>query len=104
MLKIRKEKTLAIIQDTKLNLDTGTIDYAVLSFVGFLGMGDKLCAILWSNIRVDQKNQCCVLNMSKKHLEKSPAFDKEHWPKSGDTDYLTKVYDYHKVRPFWSES
>lgn len=94
---------LGHIKDIMINLHDGSVAYAVLSFGGFLGLGDKLFAIPWSSIRVDQKNKCCVLDISKERLEKAPGFDKDHWPKAGDTTYLTRVYEYYKARPFWAQ-
>jgi sporulation protein YlmC with PRC-barrel domain len=90
------------IKDLMINLHDGSVAYAVMSFGGFLGVGEKLFAIPWSRIQVDQRNKCCVVDMSKEYLEKAPGFDKDNWPKSDSTVYLEKVYDYHDSIPFWS--
>lgn len=95
---------LGSIKDLMINLHDGSVAYAVLSFGGFLGMGDKLFAIPWDSISVDQENKCCVLNVPKERLENAPGFDKDHWPKSGDTAYLTKVYEHYRAKPFWAET
>ncbi len=97
-------ENLGHIKDLMINLQDGSVAYAVLSFGGFLGMGDKLFAIPWESIRVDQHNKCCVIDIPKNRLEKAPGFDKDHWPKAGDTTYLTKVYEYYKARPFWESA
>ena len=102
-VKNHKGEKIGNIKEVMLNLHDGTVAYAVLSFSGFLGLGDKLFAIPWSSITVDQEDECCIVNMSKEQLEKAPGFDKDNWPKVGDTTYLTKVYDYHNVTPFWAE-
>ena len=102
-VKNHKGENIGNIKEIMINLQDGKVAYAVLSFGGFLGLGDKLFAIPWSSIIVDQDNKCCVMSMSKEQLEKAPGFDKDNWPKAGDTEYLTKVYDYHNVTPFWAE-
>jgi sporulation protein YlmC with PRC-barrel domain len=103
-VKNHKGENIGSIKEIMINLQDGSVAYAVLSFGGFLGMGDKLFAIPWSSIIVDQDNKCCVISMSKEQLENAPGFDKDNWPKAGDTRYLTKVYDYHNVTPFWTET
>ena len=44
----RQKEDLGKIEHLMIDLETGRIAYAVLSFGGFLGMGDKLFAIPWS--------------------------------------------------------
>ena len=102
-VKNSKGEHLGHIKDIMINLEDGRIAYAVLSFGGFLGMGDKLFAISWNSIRVDQVDKCCVLNVSKERLENAPGFDKDDWPKTGDPAYLTRVYEYYKAEPFWKQ-
>lgn len=101
-VKNAKGENLGHIKDLMINLNDGKIAYAVLSFGGFLGLGDKLFAIPWDQIRVDQENECCVLNMDKDRLERAPGFDKDNWPKTGDVKYLTQVYEFYKSKPFWA--
>ena len=43
----RAGEDLGQIEDFMIDLENGRIAYAVLSFGGFLGMGDKLFAIPW---------------------------------------------------------
>jgi sporulation protein YlmC with PRC-barrel domain len=49
---------LGKIEDVMLDVDTGRISYAVLSFGGFLGMGDKLFAIPWNALRLNTEEKC----------------------------------------------
>ena len=44
---------LGTIEDIVVDVDVGRIAYAVLSFGGFLGMGDKYFAIPWEAFRFD---------------------------------------------------
>ncbi len=44
---------LGIIKELMIDLDEGNVAYAVLSFGGFLGMGDKLFAIPWEALALD---------------------------------------------------
>jgi hypothetical protein len=58
-----------------IDLENGRIAYAVLSFGGFLGMGDKLFAIPWNTLTVDTVEKRFVLDVDKKKLELAPGFD-----------------------------
>jgi sporulation protein YlmC with PRC-barrel domain len=89
---------LGKINELMIDLPTGRIAYAVLSFGGFLGMGDKLFAIPWKALRVDQENHNVVLNASKETLENAPGFDKDNWPDMSDASWGTRIHEYYGVR------
>lgn len=81
--------------DYMLDLERGCIEYAVLSFGGFLGMGDKLFAIPFNSMTLDTENRCFVLDTTKERLEDAPGFDKDHWPMTDQNDsYRTDVDEY----------
>ena len=84
-----------------IDLDTGRIAYAVLSFGGFLGMGDKLFAIPWGALAVDKVEKRFILDVDKERLKLAPGFDKEHWPNMGDRSWGSQVYTYYGAKPYW---
>src|SRR2546426_6110910 len=49
---------LGKIDEIMIDIPSGRVAYAVLSFGGFLGMGDKLFAIPWDALKVDEDQQC----------------------------------------------
>lgn len=88
---------LGKIEDLTIDLDKGNIGYAVLSFGGFLGMGDKLFAVPWRALQVDTDNECIRLNTSKEQLKKAPGFDKNHWPDFADAKFRKTHYTHYGV-------
>ena len=58
-------ENLGLIEDYMIDLNNGRIAYCVLSFGGFLGMGDKLFAVPWSALTLDKENKRFVLNVNK---------------------------------------
>jgi sporulation protein YlmC with PRC-barrel domain len=94
-------ENLGNIQDYMLDLDSGRIAYCVLSFGGFLGMGDKLFAIPWQAMKLDTANHCFILDVSKERLKSAPGFDKDHWPGTADREFQTRVYSYYNVPSYW---
>ena len=71
---------LGEIKDIMIDITTGKIDYYVLEYGGFLGIGSKYFAIPFGLMKVDAKRKLFVLNQSKQILEKAPGFNTYHWP------------------------
>ncbi len=92
---------LGKIEDFMLDLESGRIRYAVLSFGGFLGVGDKLFAIPPERLRVDTENRQVVLDMDRARLENAPGFDKNRWPDTTESDWQVEVYDFYDATPYW---
>jgi len=94
-------EALGKIEELMIDLDRGRIAYAVLSFGGFLGMGDKLFAIPWQAFGVDTAGKRLVLNADKELLKKAPGFDKSNWPNMADPAWGSKLYGYYGYKPYW---
>lgn len=94
---------LGNIKELMIDLDGGLIAYAVLSFGGFLGMGDKLFAIPWEALTVDTDNHSVILDVDKEVLKDAPGFDKDHWPDNAkyEAGWLLGVYEYYGYSPYW---
>ena len=92
---------LGDVKDVMLDVDLGRIAYAVLSFGGFLGMGDKLFAIPFEAFRVDPSNDRIVLDVPKEKLENAPGFDKDRWPSTADRTWATQIHQHYGYRPYW---
>jgi len=74
------DEDIGKITDFVVNLRSGEVRFVILSFGGFLGMGDKLFAIPFSLIRYNPKTNVVLLNIDKATLEEAPGFDKHNWP------------------------
>ena len=94
---------LGSIKELMMDIDKGRIAYAVLSFGGFLGFGDKLFAIPWRALTIDTANHAFILDVDKGVLEKAPGFDKENWPDNAkyEAGWLLGVYEYYGYSPYW---
>jgi len=92
---------LGKIEDLMIDLERGRVAYAVLSFGGFLGMGDKLFAIPWEALAVDTSDKRFVLNVDKELLKRAPGFDKDRWPDMTDPAWGTELYGYYGYKPYW---
>ena len=97
-----QNEDLGKIEHLMIDVEKGCIAYAVLSFGGFLGMGDKLFAIPWSALSIDRADHQFILNADKALLETAPGFDKDHWPNMADQECGSKVSAHYGVEPYWS--
>jgi sporulation protein YlmC with PRC-barrel domain len=92
---------LGEIQDIMLDVPSGRIAYAVLSFGGIMGIGDKLFAIPWNALTLDADRECFVVEIEKEELKHAPGFDKTHWPSMADPTWATEIHTFYKRRPYW---
>jgi sporulation protein YlmC with PRC-barrel domain len=92
---------LGKIEEFMIDLNTGCVAYAVLSFGGFLGIGDKLFAIPIKALRLDEDQKCFILDVDKEKLKNASGFDKNNWPDMADPTWSTKLHDYYGYDPYW---
>jgi sporulation protein YlmC with PRC-barrel domain len=94
---------LGSITELMIDLDDGLIAYAVLSFGGILGMGNKLFAIPWEALTIDTESHNVILDVDKEVLENAPGFDKDNWPDNAkyEAGWLLGVYEYYGYSPYW---
>jgi len=92
---------LGDIEAIMLDVQSGRVAYAVLSFGGFLGMGGKFFAIPWQALTLDTERKCFVLNIEKDRLDTAPGFDKDHWPSMADETWANSIHTYYGTDPYW---
>jgi sporulation protein YlmC with PRC-barrel domain len=94
-------KDVGKIEDLMIDVVTGRVAYAVLSFGGLFGIGGKLFAMPWSTLTVDETNKRIVCAVAKEQLERAPGFDKDTWPDMGDPTYGVSIHEHYGARPYW---
>ena len=92
---------LGEIEHIMLDVPRGRIAYAVLSFGGFFGMGEKLFAIPWHALKLDVANKCFILDVSVDQLQNAPGFDKGQWPSMADQNWARDIHSYYSSPPYW---
>src|SRR4051794_21275024 len=94
---------LGKIEDLILDSRNSRAAYAIISFGGFLGLGDKHFAIPWQAIDFNAPERVAVLNIDKVRLKNAPGFDDDDWPDMSDTAWGTKIHDHYGYKPYWFE-
>jgi sporulation protein YlmC with PRC-barrel domain len=85
---------LGNIDNLMINVHTGRIEYVVLEYGSFLGLGGKLFAIPFSELRLAPDRHVFILNRDEEYLKNSPGFEKNHWPDTNDHTYYSDVDSY----------
>ena len=99
----QQNEDLGKIEDIVIDADAGRIAYAVLSFGGFLGLGDKYFAIPWEALRFNLSDKHALLNVDKKVLENAPGFSKENWPNMADATWGNQIFTHYGYKPYWEQ-
>jgi len=94
-------ESLGKIEELMLDLEKGRVAYAVLSFGGFLGMGEKLFAIPFEALKLDASREHFTLDIDKEKLKKAPGFDKNNPPEAADRTWGAEVYKFYGFKPYW---
>jgi sporulation protein YlmC with PRC-barrel domain len=94
----RKGEDLGDIKEFMIDMASGKVAYAVLSFGGILGLGDKLFAVPWKALTLDTENKRFTLDVSKEELEEAPGFDKDTWPSMADPAWAARVHQFYGAK------
>jgi sporulation protein YlmC with PRC-barrel domain len=91
----RDGESLGDIKEFMIDMASGKVAYAVLSFGGLLGMGDKLFAVPWAALVLDTMNKRFTLDVPKATLADAPGFDKDCWPSMSDDTWASGVHKFY---------
>ena len=94
-------ESLGSIYDLMLDKKSGHVAYAIMSFGGFLGMGNSYHPLPWSILKYDSDKGGYVVNLDKRQLEGAPSYSAGATPAWGNRDYETNIHDYYGVSPYW---
>lgn len=90
-----RDEDLGDIKEIMIEMATGKVSYAVLSFGSFMGVGEKLFAVPWAALTLDTQNKRFVLDVEKEHLKSAPGFDKNDWPDMADQSWARGIHSYY---------
>jgi len=94
-------ESLGEIHDVMIDKLSGKVAYAVMSFGGFLGIGEKYHPLPWSTLRYDTSKGGYVVNVSREQLKDAPMYELGKEPRWGDRAYEERVHDYYRALPYW---
>ena len=96
------QQRIGSIQRVMIDKISGKVAYAVMSFGGFLGIGEDYYPVPWSTLNYDTNLGGYRVNFTNDQLKGAPKFTSStDWGWNREND--KKVYDYYRARPYWNE-
>lgn len=92
---------LGHVEDLMLHKVSGKVAYAVLSFGGVLGIGERYNPLPWSVLTYDTERGGYVVPLGKAQLEGAPHYDRAELD-NDDNGWGARVNDYFQVTPSWT--
>ena len=97
----RQGEKLGSIERVMIEKVGGKVAYAVMSFGGFLGIGDDHHPLPWSVLKYDTTQGGYVVDIDKAKLEGAPRFNRNENFDFGNREWGQRVHDYWGVTPYW---
>jgi sporulation protein YlmC with PRC-barrel domain len=94
---------LGNIEDVVIDAASGHVAYAVLSFGGFLGLGEKQVIMPWRSLQTIAPGDTFTLNISEEQLKNAPSFDPNEWPDMEDLHWGDTIHEYYGQEPYWGQ-
>jgi PRC-barrel domain len=92
----RQGEKLGTVHNFMVDKRSGKVEYAVMSFGGFLGMGDSYHPLPWNVLNYDTTQGGYVVDLDKRMLEGGPSYKAGQEPRY-DRAYGEEVYGYYRV-------
>ncbi len=82
---------LGTLEEIMIDVDSGEVAYAVLSYGGLMGMGNRLFAIPWEMLEIRPEEKRFQLDVPEDRLREAPGFDKNDWPQTSDDVWAESI-------------
>ncbi|MGE5118426.1 MAG: PRC-barrel domain-containing protein [Betaproteobacteria bacterium] len=92
---------LGNVSELLLDVQRGRIAYAVVTHGGFMGLGERLQAVPWCALSLDDGAPRLVLDADRATFLGAPAFDNEHWPGTPGPDWHQALHRHYRCAPYW---
>jgi hypothetical protein len=95
-----KREHLGKIHNFMVDKVSGQVDYAIMSFGGFLGLGSAYYPIPWQRLQYDTALGGYVVDLDKQVLQGAPNYTQDANPDWLDPAYGRRIDDYYGPTPF----
>jgi sporulation protein YlmC with PRC-barrel domain len=90
----REGERLGTVYNFMVDKITGQVEYAVMSYGGFLGLGQRYFPLPWRMLDYDTREGGYHIDMTDRDLERAPSFTRESEPRFS-REYGRRVHDYY---------
>ena len=94
------EQKIGEIERVMIEKVGGKVAYAVLSFGGFLGIGEDYYPVPWSVLTYDTRLGGYRTNLTAEQLDRAPRYNQStgwNWNRENEQ----RVFTYYRIRPYW---
>tara|TARA_B100000683_G_C12208997_1_gene439927 strand:+ start:216 stop:587 length:372 start_codon:yes stop_codon:yes gene_type:complete len=92
---------LGTVDSLMVNKTTGKVAYAVMSFGGFLGIGEKYHPLPWEVLHYDPRKDGYVVHLSREQLHDAPVIARHEEHRLDDRGYEDAIHRHYGVTPYW---
>ncbi len=89
---------IGTIEHLMIDKRSGHVAYAVMSFGGFLGLGEEHHALPWSALHYNQRLDAYELDIPDDRLKSASALTQESW---ADRRWETRLHANYGFPPYW---
>lgn len=97
----RQGERLGTVHNFMVDKSTGHVAYTVMSFGGFLGMGESYHPLPWRVLNYDTRQGGFVIDLDRSRLEKAPSYMASNVPNWSDRTYGRRIDEFYDVPPYW---
>jgi hypothetical protein len=80
---------------------SGRVTYAVMSFGGFLGLGQSQYPVPWSALKYDTALGGYRTGITEQQLQSAPEFADDSW---NDRAWETRTHEHYNAQPYWAHT
>jgi PRC-barrel domain len=95
----RQGERLGSVYNFMVDKRSGQVEYAVMSFGGFLGIGDSYHPLPWKSLTYDTSQGGYVVDLDKNRLQGAPSYSSSEVPDWSDPSYGRRIDDYYGPFP-----
>jgi hypothetical protein len=95
---------LGEVEDVAIDKLSGQVAYAILSFGGFLGLGEDYFPVPWSLLTFDPELGGFVIPFDKEELKDAPRINREElsgWDDTAAREAIFGYYNQYGAGPYW---
>jgi hypothetical protein len=96
----RKGERLGDVYNFMVDKYSGQVAYAVMSFGGFLGIGESYHPLPWKVLDYDTRLGGYVVDLDEERLRGAPSYSRNEAPDWSSREWGTRVHDYYGVPPY----
>ena len=88
---------LGSVYEVMIDKISGKAEYGILSFGGFLGLGDRYYPLPWRELKYDTNQGGFVVNVDRARLEGAPSYGAEETGTWENEDWGRRLEDYYRT-------